>query len=45
MNIIKNFSLGLLISLFLSITANADKIKIGTEGGTRLGILKMLQEH
>ena len=32
MNIIKNFSLGLLISLFLSITANADKIKIGTEG-------------
>ena len=32
MNIIKKFSLGLLISLFLSITANADKIKIGTEG-------------
>ena len=32
MNIIKKFSLGLLISLFLSISANADKIKIGTEG-------------
>ena len=32
MNILKKFSLGLLISLFLSITANADKIKIGTEG-------------
>ena len=32
MNILKKFSLGLLISLFLSISANADKIKIGTEG-------------
>ena len=32
MNIIKRFSLGLLISLFLSISANADKIRIGTEG-------------
>ena len=32
MNIIKNFSLGLLISLFLTISANADKIRIGTEG-------------
>ena len=32
MNIIKKFSLGLLISLFLTISANADKIKIGTEG-------------
>jgi len=32
MNIIKRFSLGLLISLFLTISANADKIRIGTEG-------------
>jgi len=32
MNIIKRFSLGLLITLFLTISANADKIKIGTEG-------------
>ena len=32
MNIIKKFSLGLLISLFLIISANADKIRIGTEG-------------
>ena len=32
MNIIKRFSLGLLITLFLSISANADKIRIGTEG-------------
>ena len=32
MNIIKKFSLGVLITLFLSISANADKIKIGTEG-------------
>ena len=32
MNIIKKFSLGILISLFLTISANADKIKIGTEG-------------
>ena len=29
---IKKFSLGLLITLFLTISANADKIKIGTEG-------------
>ena len=32
MNVIKKFSLGLLISLFLTISANADKIRIGTEG-------------
>ena len=32
MNMIKKFSLGLLITLFLTISANADKIKIGTEG-------------
>ena len=32
MNIIKKFSIGILISLFLTISANADKIKIGTEG-------------
>ena len=32
MNIIKKFSLGLLITLFLTISANADKIRIGTEG-------------
>ena len=32
MNIIKRFSLGLLITLFLSVSANADKIRIGTEG-------------
>ena len=32
MNIIKRFSLGLLITLFLTISANADKIRIGTEG-------------
>ena len=32
MNIIKKFSLGLLVSLFLTISANADKIRIGTEG-------------
>jgi len=32
MNVIKRFSLGLLITLFLSLTANADKIRIGTEG-------------
>ena len=32
MNIFKKFSLGLLISLFLTISANADKIRIGTEG-------------
>ena len=32
MNIIKKFSLGLLISLFLTISANAEKIRIGTEG-------------
>ena len=32
MNIIKKFSLGLLITLFLSISANAEKIKIATEG-------------
>ena len=32
MNIIKKFSLGLLITLFFTISANADKIKIGTEG-------------
>ena len=32
MNIIKKFSLGLLVTLFLTISANADKIRIGTEG-------------
>ena len=32
MNVIKKFSLGLLISLFLTFSANADKIRIGTEG-------------
>ena len=32
MNVIKRFSLGILITLFLSISANADKIRIGTEG-------------
>ena len=32
MNVIKRFSLGLLITLFLSLSANADKIRIGTEG-------------
>ena len=32
MNVIKKFSLGLLIALFLSVSANADKIRIGTEG-------------
>ena len=32
MNIIRKFSLGLLVSLFLTISANADKIRIGTEG-------------
>ena len=34
MNIIKKFSLGVLITLFLSFPANADKIKIGTEGAS-----------
>ncbi len=32
MNVIKKLSLGLLITLFLSVTANADKVRIGTEG-------------
>ena len=32
MNVIKKLSLTLLITLFLSVTANADKIRIGTEG-------------
>ena len=32
MNAIKRFSLGLLITLFLSVSASADKIRIGTEG-------------
>ena len=32
MNVIRKFSLGLLITLFLSVSANADKIRIGTEG-------------
>ena len=32
MNVIKKFSLGLLISLFLTFSVNADKIRIGTEG-------------
>ncbi len=32
MNVIKKFSLSILIILFLSVSANADKIRIGTEG-------------
>tara|TARA_S200000501_G_scaffold375308_1_gene426993 strand:- start:130 stop:957 length:828 start_codon:yes stop_codon:yes gene_type:complete len=32
MNMIRKFSLGILITLFLSLSANADKIRIGTEG-------------
>ncbi len=32
MNIIKKFGLSLLIALFMSINANADTVKIGTEG-------------
>ena len=32
MNVIKKLSLGILITLFLSVSANADKIRIGTEG-------------
>ena len=32
MNAIRKFSLGILITLFLSVSANADKIRIGTEG-------------
>ena len=32
MNVIRKFSLGILITLFLSVSANADKIRIGTEG-------------
>ena len=32
MNKLKIFGMGILISLFLSITSNADTIKIGTEG-------------
>ena len=32
MNVIKKFSLCILITLFLSVSANADKIRIGTEG-------------
>ena len=32
MNTFKKFGLGLLISLFLTVSANADKIRIGTEG-------------
>ena len=32
MNILKKLSLGLLMTLFLSISANADKVRIGTEG-------------
>ena len=32
MNVIKKFGLGILITLFLTISANADKIRIGTEG-------------
>ena len=32
MNLIKKFSLSILITLFLSVSANADKIRIGTEG-------------
>ena len=32
MNKLKTFGLGLLISLFLTISSNAESIKIGTEG-------------
>ena len=32
MNVIKKLSLSILITLFLSVSANADKIRIGTEG-------------
>ena len=32
MNKLKIFGMGILISLFLSITSNAETIKIGTEG-------------
>ena len=32
MNVIKKFSLSILITLFLSVSAKADKIRIGTEG-------------
>ena len=32
MNMIKRFKTSLLITLFLSVSANADKIRIGTEG-------------
>ncbi|MDA9744562.1 transporter substrate-binding domain-containing protein [Candidatus Pelagibacter sp.] len=32
MNVIKKFSLSILVTLFLSVSANADKIRIGTEG-------------
>jgi len=32
MNAIRKFSLGILVTLFLSVSANADKIRIGTEG-------------
>mgnify|MGYP001159879728 FL=1 len=32
MNMIRKFTLGILITLFLSLSANADKIRIGTEG-------------
>ena len=32
MNILKKFSLGILISIFISFSVSADKIKIGTEG-------------
>ena len=32
MNVIKKISLSILITLFLSVSANADKIRIGTEG-------------
>ena len=43
MNMIKKFGLGLLISLFLTISANADKIRIGTEGAYPPWNSKMLQ--
>ena len=32
MNTLKKFSLGILISIFISFSVSADKIKIGTEG-------------
>ena len=43
MNKFKTLGLGILISFFLTISSNAESIRIGTEGAYPLGILKMLQ--